>query len=86
MNKWIPISERLPEMCEKDVCGETTFSRMVLTTQKYGNGFVFVGIDKYTTNNGGVWLSEAPFDNPDECCEVIAWMPLPEPYMEEEEA
>lgn len=80
---WISVDERLPEICEKDVHGRMTFSRDVLTSQKYGNGFVYVGVDKYTTNKGGGWLSEVPFDDPRECCEVIAWMPLPERYKED---
>jgi hypothetical protein len=82
---WIPVSERLPEICEEDCHGNITFSKTVLTTQIYGDGYVHVGIDKYTTNNGGGWLMEVPFDNPEECCEVIAWMPLPQAYREVEE-
>jgi hypothetical protein len=84
MGHWISCNERLPEICEKDCHGNITFSKTVLTTQIYGNGFVYVGNDQYTTNNGG-WLSEVPFDNPDERCKVIAWMPLPEPYKAESE-
>ena len=83
---WIPVSERLPEIEEKDCHGNITFSKTVLTSQKYGNGFIHIGKDQYTTNNGGGWLSEVPFDDPDECCEVIAWMPLPKPYTAESEA
>lgn len=82
---WIPCSERLPEICQEDCHGNITFSKTVLTTQIYGDGYVYVGIDKYTTNNGGGWLTEVPFDNPEECCKVIAWMPLPEPYKAETE-
>jgi hypothetical protein len=82
---WIPVRERLPEICEEDCHGNITFSKTVLTTQIYGDGYVHVGIDKYTTNNGGGWLMEVPFDNPEECCEVIAWMPLPQAYREVEE-
>lgn len=81
---WVPVSERLPEICEKDCHGDITFSKTVIATQIYGNGYVYVGIDQYTTNNGGGWLSEVPFDNPDECCKVIAWMPLPKPYEPQE--
>ena len=82
--RWIPVSKRLPEICEKDCRGNITFSEAVLSTQIYGDGYAHVGIDQYTTNNGGGWLSEVPFDNPDECCKVIAWMPLPQPYLESE--
>ena len=82
---WIPCSERLPEICEKDCRGNITFSEAVLSTQIYGDGYAYVGIDQYTTNNGGGWLMEVPFDNPEECCKVIAWMPLPEPYKAESE-
>ena len=81
--RWIPCSEKLPKICEKDCFGDITFSKTVLTTQIYGNGYVNVGVDVYTTNNGGGWLSEVPFDNPNECCKVIAWMPLPHPYKAE---
>lgn len=78
--RWIPVTERLPEICERDVNGNITFSEKVWVCQKYGDGFVWQTTDQYTTNNGGGWLSEIPFDDPTECCKVIAWMPLPEPY------
>jgi hypothetical protein len=81
--RWIPVSEKVPEICEKDCYGNITFSKTVLATRIYGNGYVYVGNDEYTTNNGGCWLGEVPFDNPEECCKVIAWMPLPEPYKAE---
>ena len=70
--RWIPCSKRLPEICRE----------AVLTTQIYGDGYAYVSVDEYTTN--GRWLMEVPFDNPEECCKVIAWMPLPQPYKEVE--
>lgn len=78
--RWIPVSKKLPEICEENCDGNITLSKFVLTCQIYGNGFIWIGTDKCTTDGG--WLSEVPFDNPDECCKVIAWMPLPEPYNE----
>lgn len=67
-NGWIPVSERLPEK-HKDV----------ITTVKYSG---FMGMY-------GRWLKTAFIDNygewNGECIggEVIAWMPLPEPYKED---
>ena len=76
--QWIPVSERLPEICEKDVNGMVTFSKQVWACQKYGDGFLWQAIDQYASFGG--WLSEIPIDDPMERCEVVAWMPLPEPY------
>lgn len=35
--KWIPVSKRLPEICEKDVKGRVTFSKQVWACRKYGD-------------------------------------------------
>lgn len=78
--RWIPVTEALPEICQKDVRGNVTFSKKVLSCQKYGDGSFWQSIDYYTTNNGGGWLSEVPHHDPNDCCKVVAWMPLPEPY------
>ena len=80
--QWIPCSERLPVICEYDVNGQKTFSCRVLSTQVYGNGLVFVGSDRYTSDRG--WLSEVLDENGAPESKVIAWMPLPEPWKEEE--
>lgn len=65
LNKWIPVSERLPEV------GENGLSEWVLVTIK--------GIDKTVTMCDkichGEWLTHC-FDGE----EVLAWQPLPEPY------
>lgn len=77
--QWIPVSERLPDICEPDCYGNITFSENVLSCAKYEDGFYWVGNDQYTTNNGGGWLSCIPGDGG----KVVAWMPLPEPYKED---
>ena len=64
--KWIPVTERLPEYGER-----------VLTTTEAGNRGKKVRSGTYTKSlfqcdNGDVWTVTDK--------EVIAWMPLPEPY------
>lgn len=68
--EWIPVSERLPDR----------FGDVLVTFQKpnreplvyravYGSG-------KFNLDNGDAWNWNDP--------EIKAWMPLPEPYKEEE--
>jgi len=70
-NRWIPISERLPE--------DKTY---VLTTIKIPNRIAHARSGWYEggffhNDNGDVWKATD--------MEVIAWMPLPEPYKAESE-
>lgn len=66
--QWIPCSERMPE---KDGDYLTTL------TDKDGN---YVDVTEWQNIIGGRWI--APLDECDYCeiGNVIAWMPLPEPY------
>ena len=74
VDRWIPVTERLPEIGE-----------LVVVCCMYGDGYMDQTIDS-RAKDGNWWLNIA-FDDPDpaECCKVIAWMPLPEPYMEGEQ-
>lgn len=67
-NGWIPVSERLPEK-NKDVIATVKYSGFM---GMYGRWLKTSFIDDYGEWNG-------------ECIggEVIAWMPLPEPYKED---
>ena len=67
VKQWIPVSERLPEDAESN--GELT--NYLIWVRDYG-----VDIGNYI-DSIGKWVSLGiPAD-------VIAWMPLPEPYKEE---
>lgn len=85
---WIPAAERLPEEHDsifakykgtpdwKPGMFEKT-SEYVLVTIKYKDGTVLV--DRAHTTDGG-WRTETSFLGR----EIIAWMPFPEPYKENE--
>ena len=75
--RWIPCSERLPK--EKDAgilkkLGINTRSDIVLVTVRVKEDLI---ADHARTNNG-IWHWELKYAFPDH--EVVAWMPLPEPY------
>lgn len=83
--RWIPVTERLPEE-DKEVLisyrykegeGDTSHSEIDITS--YGQ--MYFGGNKVGNNKH--W--RAPFEYFYSNYEVIAWMPLPEPYKEGEQ-
>ena len=84
-NNWIPCSERLPEedvevlisYRYKEGEGDTSHIDMDITT--YGQ--MYFGGNK--VGNRKHW--RAPFEYFESNYEVVAWMPLPEPYKERRE-
>lgn len=87
--EWIPVSEGLPKEHDSifaklygtdkwtSALWRTT-SNIVIATIKYNDGTVIV---KEAFTHDGEWTVEKRNTN----CKVIAWMPLPEPYKENED-
>ena len=74
-NKWIPVSERLPEFnIEVLVCNDDGKIHVAL---REDDEFVTEWRYKYYCYDSDIWDVE-------ENGEIIAWMPLPEPYKENE--
>ena len=71
--RWIPCSERMPEEDHWLGGSGKQFSEQVLVTiANYDNDDIWV----YVANTiDGEWILDLP-----RYCEVIAWMPLPEPW------
>ena len=89
--RWIPVSERLPEedtevlitYCYKEGEGDTSHTYVDITTygdMYFGGNFVH---DRVNGNRVKHWRE--PFEYFTSNYDVIAWMPLPEPYKAESE-
>ena len=74
--KWIPCSERLPDI------DEDGYTDKVLVSFDHYSG---VEICEYRITDGvGRWYAGDTDDSPEDIdLQVTAWMPLPEPYTEE---
>lgn len=86
--EWIPVSKKLPDEHDSifaklygtdkwDNMFWRTTSNRVIATIKYNDGTVIV---KEAFTHDGEWTFEKRYEN----CKVIAWMPMPEPYKENE--
>lgn len=91
--KWIPCSERLPdELAEVNITWINTnhapyyeFTKGKLNT---GSAVYYKGRWYWYSAVCADYLAEygfSPNDDMDDAIKVIAWMPLPEPYKEEQE-
>ena len=69
MGRWIPVSERLPKDAEKED-GVPNPNVLFCTSKK-----VFMG---YYSHGAKCWWTLDGYN----ICEVIAWMPLPTPFLE----
>lgn len=92
--EWIPVSESLPEDIRPVII--TWKNTDPASYYQYIVGKHFIGTGHYC-NGKWYWYSsvcedllaeygKSDIDEMDEAIEVVAWMPLPEPYREDGEA
>lgn len=73
--RWIPCSERLPEVSDYYLI---QYSRRICPDEM---AVAFYSVEEAECDSNYTWEFK-PFAD---CKEVIAWMPLPQPYKESEE-
>lgn len=82
VDRWIPCSERLPDEPEELPTENDFIEGMILDGKFKEYNVTIYGAEETTTLyyvGNGEWYDEVS----DECCyKVIAWQPLPEPYIE----
>jgi hypothetical protein len=96
--EWIPVSERLPETHPEYVT-ENPWTQVSIVQDTYQLSDPVLGFGKRKRDHGEdpmmavVWYEDDGYDRtawitaPDcEDIDVLAWMPLPDPYREESEA
>ena len=78
-NPWIPVSERLPEEPEENPVFDGKYLEVYLVTTKYGSS------EHDNVYSFRAFWNGINFTDGMNILDVIAWMPLPEPYRESEE-
>ena len=74
--QWIPCSERLPDK---------PIQVLVYAMNSHFSIAQYREMRTATSEYEMAWVTSSAYDNPDKITNVIAWMPLPEPYKEEQE-
>ena len=77
--RWIPVSERLPEEPEENPVFDGKCLEVYLVTTKYGSS------EQDNVYPFRAFWNGINFTDGMNILDVIAWMPLPEPYKKSEE-
>lgn len=78
-NPWIPVSERLPEEPEENPVFYGKYLEVYLVTTKYGSS------EQDNVYPFRAFWNGINFTDGMNILDVVAWMPMPEPYRESEE-